>query len=128
MSFYFILKIKGGVFLKDCLFCKIAAGEMETDFVYQDKKVVVFKDLNPQAPVHLLIVPKKHISDLNNLQSEDNELIGHIYQVAKKMAAKYDVSDSGYRLVSNCGDDGGQTVYHIHFHLLGGRELQWPPG
>jgi len=122
------LKIKGGVFLKDCLFCKIAAGEMETDFVYQDKKVVVFKDLNPQAPVHLLIVPKKHISDLNNLQSEDNELIGHIYQVAKKMAAKYDVSDSGYRLVSNCGDDGGQTVYHIHFHLLGGRELQWPPG
>jgi len=128
MGFYFILTIKGGVFLKDCLFCKIAAGEMETAFVYQDEKAVVFKDLNPQAPVHLLIVPKNHISDLNNLQSEDNELIGHIYQVAKKMAAKYDIADSGYRLVSNCGDNGGQTVYHIHFHLLGGRELQWPPG
>lgn len=128
MEVYFILKIKGGVFLKDCLFCKIAAGEMETEFVYQDEKVVAFKDLNPQAPVHLLIVPKKHISDLNNLQSEDNELIGHIYQVAGKMAAKYEIADSGYRLVSNCGDDGGQTVYHIHFHLLGGRQLQWPPG
>ena len=128
MNFCFIFKIKGGIFLKDCLFCKIAAGEMETDFVYQDEKVVAFKDLNPQAPVHLLIVPKKHISDLNNLQSEDSELIGHIYQVAKKMAAKYEIADSGYRLVSNCGDDGGQTVYHIHFHLLGGRKLQWPPG
>jgi histidine triad (HIT) family protein len=128
MEVYFILKIKGVIFLKDCLFCKITAGEMETEFVYQDENVVVFKDLNPQAPVHLLIVPKKHISDLNNLQSEDNELIGHIYQVAGKMAAKYEVADSGYRLVSNCGDDGGQTVYHIHFHLLGGRELQWPPG
>ncbi len=114
--------------MKDCLFCNIAAGKMETDFVYQDKKVVVFKDLNPQAPVHLLIVPKKHISDLNNLEPENNELIGHIYQVAKKMAAEYELADSGYRLVSNCGDDGGQTVYHIHFHLLGGRELQWPPG
>lgn len=128
MEVYFILKIKGVIFLKDCLFCKITAGEMETEFVYQDENVVVFKDLNPQAPVHLLIVPKKHISDLNNLQSEDNELIGHIYQVAGKMAAKYEVADSGYRLVSNCGDDGGQTVYHIHFHLLGGRQLQWPPG
>jgi histidine triad (HIT) family protein len=128
VDFLFTFKIKGGVFLKDCLFCKIAAGEMETNFVYQDEKVVAFKDLNPQAPVHLLIVPKKHISDLNNLQSEDNELIGHIYQVAKKMAAKYEIADSGYRLVSNCGDDGGQTVYHIHFHLLGGRKLQWPPG
>lgn len=114
--------------MKDCLFCKIAAGEMETEFVYQDEKVVVFKDLNPQAPVHLLIVPKKHISDLNNLQPEDSQLIGHIYQVAKKMAVKHEVADSGYRLVSNCGDDGGQTVYHIHFHFLGGRKLQWPPG
>lgn len=114
--------------MKDCLFCKIAAGEMDTDFVYQDEKVVVFKDLNPQAPVHLLIVPKKHISNLNNIESEDNDLIGHIYQIAKKMAVKYEAADAGYRIVSNCGDDGGQTVDHIHFHLLAGRELQWPPG
>ncbi len=114
--------------MKDCLFCKISAGEMDTDFVYQDDQVVVFEDINPQAPVHLLIVPKKHIADLNNLQPADNELIGHIYQAAKKMAAEHDIAESGYRLVSNCGDDGCQSVYHIHFHLLGGRKLQWPPG
>jgi len=114
--------------LEDCLFCKIAAGKMDTDFIYQDEQVVVFEDINPKAPVHLFIVPKKHISDLNSLETEDSELIGHIYQIAKQMAAEYDIAESGYRLVSNCGDDGGQTVYHIHFHLLGGRKLQWPPG
>ena len=114
--------------MEDCLFCKIAAGKMDTDFIYQDEQVVVFEDINPKAPVHLLIVPKKHISDLNSLETEDSELIGHIYQIAKQMAAEYDIAESGYRLVSNCGDDGGQTVYHIHFHLLGGRKLQWPPG
>lgn len=112
----------------DCLFCKIAAGKMETEFIYQDQKLIVFKDISPQAPVHLLIVPKKHISDLNQLKKADNNLIGHIYQVAKKMAVKCDIDKSGYRVVSNCGQDGGQTVNHIHFHLLGGRELQWPPG
>ena len=114
--------------MEDCLFCKISAGEMDTDFVYQDENVVVFEDINAQAPVHLLIVPRKHISDLNRLQPEDNDLIGHVYQVAKKMAAEHDIAESGYRLVSNCGEQGGQTVYHIHFHLLGGRNLQWPPG
>lgn len=114
--------------MEDCLFCKISAGEMETDFLYQDQKVVVFEDINPQAPVHLLIVPKKHISDLNHLDKADNQLIGHIYQIAKKMAAEKEIADNGYRVVSNCGDDGGQTVDHIHFHLLGGRQLQWPPG
>ena len=114
--------------MEDCLFCKIASGKMDTDFVYTDQKVVVFEDINPQAAVHLLIVPKKHISDLNHLKEEDNELIGHVYQVAKKLADDYEISESGYRLVSNCGDDGGQTLYHIHFHLLGGRAMQWPPG
>lgn len=118
----------GGIVLEDCLFCKISSGEMDTDFVYQDDRVVVFEDINPQAPVHLLIVPKKHIADLNNLDEKENDLIGHVYQVAKKLAADNDIAESGYRLVSNCGDDGGQTVYHIHFHLLGGRQLQWPPG
>lgn len=101
---------------------------METEFIYQDEELVVFKDISPQAPVHLLIVPKKHIANLNQLNKRDNNLIGQIYQVAKKMAAKYDINQSGYRVVSNCGQDGGQTVNHIHFHLLGGRELQWPPG
>lgn len=114
--------------MSECLFCKISAGEMDTDFVYEDDKVVVFEDINPQAPVHLLIVPKKHIADLNHLEASENDLIGHVYQVAKKMAAENGIADSGYRLVSNCGEEGGQTVYHIHFHLLGGRQLQWPPG
>lgn len=101
---------------------------METEFIYQDEELVVFKDISPQAPVHLLIVPKKHIANLNQLNKRDNNLVGQIYQVAQKMAAKYDIDQSGYRVVSNCGQDGGQTVNHIHFHLLGGRELQWPPG
>lgn len=114
--------------MEDCLFCKIAAGELATEFIYSDDQVVVFKDINPQAPVHLLIVPRRHIKDLNNIVETDAELIGHIYQIAAKMAAEYDIADSGYRLVSNCGADGGQSVFHIHFHLLGGRELQWPPG
>jgi histidine triad (HIT) family protein len=114
--------------VEDCLFCKIAAGELATEFIYSDDQVVVFKDINPQAPVHLLIVPRRHIKDLNNIVETDAELIGHIYQIAAKMAAEYDIADSGYRLVSNCGADGGQSVFHIHFHLLGGRELQWPPG
>jgi len=123
-----IFFVFGGVKMKDCLFCKIAAGEMDTDFVYSDDRVVAFEDINPQAPVHLLIVPKQHIDDLNHLEEKDNDLIGHVYQVAKKLAKDYDIAETGYRLVSNCGDDGGQTVYHIHFHLLGGRALQWPPG
>lgn len=114
--------------MADCLFCKISSGEMDTDFVYEDQKVVVFEDINPQAPVHLLIVPKKHIADINALENEDNELVAHVYQIAKKMAVEKEIAESGYRLVSNCGDDGGQTVYHLHFHLLGGRKLQWPPG
>jgi len=128
LGIFIIHNFRGGIFLEDCLFCRIASGEMDTDFVYEDEQLIVFKDINPQAPVHLLIVPKKHISDLNNLQSADNDLIGHVYQIAKKMAAEHDIAESGYRLVSNCGEQGGQTVYHIHFHLLGGRELQWPPG
>ena len=123
-----IFFVSGGVKMKDCLFCKIAAGETDTDFVYSDDRVVAFEDINPQAPVHLLIVPKQHIDDLNHLEEKDNDLIGHVYQVAKKLADDYDIAETGYRLVSNCGDDGGQTVYHIHFHLLGGRALQWPPG
>ncbi|MGM0602131.1 MAG: histidine triad nucleotide-binding protein [Bacillota bacterium] len=114
--------------MKDCLFCKIAAGKMDTDFVYEDEKVVAFSDINPQAPVHLLIVPKQHISTINDISENDRELIGHVYQVAAKLAEKNDIAESGYRIVSNCGDDGGQTVYHIHFHLLGGRVMQWPPG
>ena len=114
--------------MEDCLFCKIVAGELGTEFVYEDDRVVAFKDLNPQAPVHLLIVPRKHISTLIDLKDEDYELVGHIYKVANKLAKDNNIAEDGFRLVSNCGEQGGQTVFHIHFHLLGGRALQWPPG
>ncbi|SRR6056297_3020664 len=114
--------------MEDCLFCKIVNGEMDTDFVYEDDKVVAFKDVNPQAPVHLLIVPKNHISTLTDLEDEDYSLVGHVYEVANKLAAENDIADDGFRIVSNCREKGGQTVFHIHFHLLGGRNLQWPPG
>lgn len=114
--------------MSDCLFCKIIQGEMETDFVYEDEKVVAFKDTDAQAPVHLLIVPKKHIATLLEMEDEDISLIGHIYKVASKLARETGIADDGFRVVSNCNEQGGQTVFHIHFHLLGGRDMQWPPG
>ncbi|HKL75881.1 MAG TPA: histidine triad nucleotide-binding protein [Halanaerobiales bacterium] len=114
--------------MSDCLFCKISSGKTDTELIYEDEKVVAFEDINPKAPVHMLIVPKKHISTLNNLKMTDKELIGHIYQVAAALAEKNGIAQDGYRIVSNCNEDGGQTVFHVHFHLLGGRQLQWPPG
>ncbi|MFW5986486.1 MAG: histidine triad nucleotide-binding protein [Halanaerobiales bacterium] len=114
--------------MEDCLFCKIVNGEMDTDFVYEDEKVVAFEDINPQAPLHLLIVPREHISTLLDMEGEDYQISAHVYRVANKLAREKGIAEDGFRLVSNCGDDGGQTVYHIHYHLLGGRELQWPPG
>jgi len=112
----------------DCIFCSIIAGDMEADVVYKDEQVVAFRDINPQAPVHLLIVPRKHIPHLTQLEQKDNELIGHIFQVANDLAAKESLAERGFRVVANCKDEGGQSVDHIHFHLLGGRQLDWPPG
>jgi histidine triad (HIT) family protein len=114
--------------MDDCLFCKIAKGEVPCTKVYEDDKVLCFKDIVPGAPVHVLIVPKKHIPSLNEITEEDSELFSHAFMVIKKLAEELGVSESGYRVVSNCGEDGGQSVPHIHFHLLGGRALQWPPG
>lgn len=114
--------------MSDCLFCKISSGETDTEIIYEDDKVVAFEDIEPKAPIHLLIVPKEHISTLLELKMNDKELIGHIYQVAAALAKKYEIAEDGFRVVSNCNKDGGQTVFHIHFHLLGGRQLQWPPG
>ena len=114
--------------MEDCLFCKIVKGEIPCTKVYEDDKVFSFKDIDPKAPVHILIVPKKHISSLNEITEEDSELIAYIFTVIKKLAKELGVAESGYRVVSNCGEDGGQSVFHIHFHLLGGRTLQWPPG
>ena len=114
--------------MDDCLFCKLIKGEIPCTKVYEDDKAFSFKDIAPGAPIHVLIVPKKHISSLNEITEEDSELISHIFIVIKKLAKELGVSESGYRVVSNCGEDGGQSVSHIHFHLLGGRTLQWPPG
>ncbi|MBO8127418.1 MAG: histidine triad nucleotide-binding protein [Firmicutes bacterium] len=112
----------------DCVFCKIAKGELSADVVYEDDKVMAFRDLNPQAPVHVLIIPKKHIPSLDSLWDEDAGVVGHIAIVARDIARKLEVHKGGYRLVNNCGEQAGQTVPHLHFHLLGGRNLGWPPG
>jgi histidine triad (HIT) family protein len=114
--------------MMDCLFCKIVSGEIPATIIYRDEKVIAFNDINPQAPQHVLIVPHKHIATLNDLQVEDNELLGHMTQTAKNLAKKFGIAEAGYRLVMNCNADGGQTVFHIHMHLLGGRQLTWPPG
>lgn len=107
----------------DCLFCKIVTGDIPGDIVHQDDKVIAFRDINPQAPVHLLIVPKKHISTLNELGEEDGPLIGHMANTAKRLAADNELTDRGFRLIMNCNEEGGQTVFHIHMHLMGGRQL-----
>ncbi|WP_130806617.1 histidine triad nucleotide-binding protein [Senegalia massiliensis] len=114
--------------MSDCIFCKIVEKEIPSDVVYEDEKVIAFNDLEPQAPTHILIIPKKHISSLNTLKKEDLEVIAHIFGIIPKLAEEKGIKESGYRVVNNCGNDGGQTVGHIHFHILGGRSLQWPPG
>ena len=108
---------------EDCLFCKIVAGQEKADVVYEDEKVMAFKDINPEAPVHLLIIPKKHIATTMDLTVEDNNLVGHIYQTAKKIAKEQGFGEDGFRIVNNCNDDGGQIIYHIHYHLLAGEKL-----
>jgi histidine triad (HIT) family protein len=112
----------------DCLFCKIISGKLPAKIIYRDDWVMAFDDVNPQAPHHKLIVPLKHIATLNDLHEEDNELIGQMTQAAKKLAKELNISEEGYRVVMNCNAGAGQTVFHIHMHLLGGRRLGWPPG
>lgn len=112
----------------NCLFCKIINGEIPADIVYDDDKVLAFRDIDPQAPIHLLIIPRQHIARINDMGSEDASLIGHIHLVAVKLANMFSIDESGFRLVNNCNEDGGQTVDHLHFHLLGGRRMVWPPG
>lgn len=112
----------------DCLFCKIIAGEIPSAKVYEDDMVYAFRDISPEAPVHVLIVPKVHITSANDLNDENAAVVGHIFAVAAKIAKTEGIADGGYRIVNNCGEDGGQTVKHLHFHMLGGRSLSWPPG
>ena len=111
----------------ECIFCKIINKEIESKIVYEDDKCVAFEDINPQAPVHILVVPKKHISALREVDDRDRELLGHVLKVASKIALEKGL-EKGYRIVVNDGKEAGQTVFHIHFHLLGGREMGWPPG
>ncbi len=112
----------------DCLFCKIIAGEIPSAKVYENDKVYAFRDINPEAPVHVLIVPKEHIASANELTAENAGIIADIFLAAKEIAAREGIAEGGYRIVNNCGVDGGQTVGHLHFHMLGGRSLAWPPG
>jgi histidine triad (HIT) family protein len=112
----------------DCIFCKIAKQEIPAKIDYQDENVMVFNDINPQAPLHKLIVPKKHISTLSEVQLADHAILGHMMAAALNIAQENGISEPGYRLVINCNKDGGQTVGHIHMHLLAGRHMHWPPG
>ena len=114
--------------MSDCLFCKIKNGEIPSTKVYEDELVYAFLDIDPQAPVHIIIIPKVHISSANEISEENCAVVGHIFSVAAKIAKEKGFAENGYRIVNNCGEDGGQTVSHIHFHLLAGRNLQWPPG
>lgn len=114
--------------MADCLFCKIIAGEIPSTKVYEDEAVLAFRDIEPQAPEHIIIIPKTHISSANEITEENGAVVGKIFAVVAKIAKELGFADKGYRIVNNCGEDGGQTVGHIHFHLLGGRNLQWPPG
>lgn len=113
--------------MDNCLFCKIVAGEIPSAKVYEDDKVIAFHDIDKKAPVHMLIVPKQHISSVSETPEENMDIFAHIMSVAKKLADDFKLSD-GFRIVVNTGRDGGQTVPHLHFHLLGGRALAWPPG
>ena len=110
----------------DCVFCKIAAGEIPTEAIYEDENLIAFNDLDPQAPIHFLVIPKKHITSLATLDESDSDLVAKIMLVIQKLAKENNLE--GYRVVTNIGEDGGQSVPHLHFHVLGGRAFHWPPG
>ena len=114
--------------MDDCIFCKIVAGEIPADVVYADDDVMAFRDLNPQAPTHILVIPRRHIATLNDLLPSDEAVVGRMYGAARSIAAAEGLAEAGYRTVMNCNEAGGQTVFHIHLHLLGGRMMHWPPG
>jgi histidine triad (HIT) family protein len=114
--------------MSDCIFCKIIDKKIPARIVYEDEHAVAFEDVNPQAPVHTLVIPRKHIPTLLDIKEEDNNLIGHLVKVANKIANDRGIAERGFRVVTNCNPESGQTVYHIHLHILGGRQMHWPPG
>ena len=109
--------------MSDCIFCKIANKEIDSDFVYEDDEIIAFKDINPQAPIHILVIPKKHIESIIDLTDEDEMLVGKMYTAVRKIAKKINIEESGFRLIVNCGKDAGQEVPHLHFHILAGKKL-----
>ena len=114
--------------MSDCIFCKIVSGDIPSDKVYEDDLVIGFRDLNPQAPHHYLLIPKQHIATINDVDESNEAIMGRLYSAAAKLAKELGFDDAGCRAVMNCYGDGGQTVYHVHLHLLAGRQLSWPPG
>ncbi len=114
--------------MSNCIFCKIIAGEIPAEKLYEDDNVLAFRDIQAQAPLHALIIPKQHIATINDLQPDDAELIGQMFLAAKQIAKAEGYAESGYRTVMNCGEAAGQTVFHLHLHVLAGRDLSWPPG
>lgn len=114
--------------MKNCIFCKICEGDIPAHIHYQDEHFIAFADINPQAPVHRIIIPRQHIDTLNDLKPNELPLLGQMVDIARRLAVEEQLADNGYRLVMNCNAAGGQTVFHIHLHLLGGRMMTWPPG
>ncbi len=114
--------------MADCLFCKMVSGAIKPDVVYENTEVLAFRDLNPQAPTHILVIPKRHIATLNDLGEEDTHLVGKLFLAAKEVARLEEIDASGYRTLINCNAEAGQTVFHLHLHVLGGRQMHWPPG
>lgn len=114
--------------MSDCLFCSIVAGTIKANIVYHNDSLVAFKDIRPTAPVHILIIPRKHLVSILDIEADDGALIGEIFQVAGRLAREHGIADSGFRVVVNSGAAAGQSVFHLHYHLLGGRQMGWPPG
>ena len=114
--------------MTDCIFCKIANNSIKAAIVYQDEQATAFRDINPAAPTHILIVPNKHIESVNALEAEDEQLMGHLFRVARQLAAQEGIAESGYRMITNTGSHGGQTVLHLHIHLIGGQPMKHPMG
>jgi len=112
----------------DCLFCKILSGDIPADIIHESDSAIAFRDINPKAPTHVLIIPRKHISTINDITEDEHAIVGSLYSVARDVARAEGIAEEGYRAVMNCNEAAGQTVFHIHLHLLGGRALGWPPG
>ena len=113
---------------QNCLFCRIVAGEISADIVYQDERCIAFRDTNPQAPVHVLVIPREHMESLDEATQKDEATLGHLLRVAARVANEQEISEGGYRTVINTGAGAGQSIFHLHLHVLGGRQLNWPPG